>query len=319
MQKFIENLSNTIENIGFTKRYTTKLITKLSIIEINEYSADYNGYRDEEVVKSIFASYDFNTLDDILKFMKKSYRIKYKEIFKDLEDNCYSTTHLLDMIIEYGLGQYKPISPDQFLYMPDKNSNIIEENNYIKDDKQFYNIHYDDLLQLPTLIKTLEKPEYTLFYHTTNWKSLESILKHGPISSTGRRCLDFGILSSFYITPDLKTAIEWGKYKGKIWSSETSIIVFQIPTKKLRNYKEFKFPNDEWRKLTKSSRLCYDTKNELDDYGFVYGPMVANIHEIKQNIDPKTHKNIKWQMASKNNNSDKFLNKCLEYVIIIGK
>jgi hypothetical protein len=66
--------------------------------------------------------------------------------------------------------------------------------------------------------------------------------------------------------------------------------------------------------LTKSSRLCKDKRNDLDNYNFVYGPMVAIANS---NETPQPHNNIKWQLASKNNSSDKFLKKYLSHVIIL--
>jgi hypothetical protein len=219
------------------------------------------------------------------------------------------------MIIEYGLGNYDSIQ-DKFLYMPDKVSEwcIINKYNVYK---------LSDTSEIRDIIKNISdsqnvKNVYTHFYHTTNWSSAENIIENGPQFFKGRKCLDFGIFPSFYVTPDINTSIEWCEYKRLLWKNEVVIIIFSIPTSKLRSYKKFENADEEWKMLTKSSRLCKDKRNNLDNYNFVYGPMVANPNKIRyDNETPQPHNNIKWQLASKNNSSDKFLKKYLSHVIIL--
>ena len=53
------------------------------------------------------------------------------------------------------------------------------------------------------LKKRTQSGDYTVTFHATNWESALSIASTGPDFTSGRRCLDFGIRPSFYVTPDV--------------------------------------------------------------------------------------------------------------------
>ena len=240
-------------------------------------------------------------------------------MFKDLKTH-YSTIHLIQIIIEYGYGNYNPITTDLFLY----NKNV--SNTWYKYKTADNNIEYDyyNAEDYSDVIKALNEyqidlHQFTLYYHTTCWSSLQEIILEGPDSRSGRQCLDFGRTPSFYVTPDIKTAINWCQKRKINFQSECGIIIFALPIKKYDDYKIFEEATDEWKYLVKESRLC-KKKNLLDNMNFVYGPMLANIMDVKQdNIEAKTHSPVKWQLASKCRESDKILKKSIIGAIFIKK
>ena len=82
----------------------------------------------------------------------------------------------------------------------------------------------------------------------------------------------------------------------------------------------FSSATKNWINLTTDSRLCESSKNEMDDCDFVYGPMVANVHQVKYNKHKaRTHNPPKYQLASKNNTSDKLLQQSIHSFIWMSK
>jgi hypothetical protein len=153
----------------------------------------------------------------------------------------------------------------------------------------------------------IDSTKYQMYFHATNWDALQDIIENGPDCRDGRQCLDFGRTPSFYVTHDLKTAINWCEKKRIVFQSECGIVIFALPIKEYDDYKRFDSPTDEWKILVKDSRSCRK-KNELDRYNFVYGPMLENVEAVKKNnAMANAHNPIKWQLASKNPVSDKIL------------
>lgn len=77
---------------------------------------------------------------------------------------------------------------------------------------------------------------------------------------------------------------------------------------------------EKWVDLTTDSRLCKSSKNELDDADFVYGPMVANVHQVKYDLQKaKSHNPPKYQLASKSKQSDALLKAAIHSVLWIQK
>jgi hypothetical protein len=248
--------------------------------------------------------------------------------------------HILEMVIQYALGEFRPIGlPKQLFfvkeYIVDKwFEDDLETSSKIRRGIPIWHCNCNDSLlkTIDTMVSTLStenqgQSSITWLYHATNWSSVVSILSTGPNFLSGRKCVDFGIGPSFYVTPDLNHALEWCGKRSRMWQNETAIIVFRFDTneikKKQLKYYRFETPNADWIRLTKSSRLCRVVKNDLDKYDLVYGPMVANPIEIIQKAkDPKPHSPpsaIKYQYASKSRLSDDLLDMCIRGVLWLSK
>jgi hypothetical protein len=259
---------------------------------------------------------------------KRKYSILMSKYANELlaYDSSYTTSQIFDIIIQYTIGNYKPLTrPSANFFL--NNKQINEFSIILNDDKKdflMYNFSSNDSHTISSCIKlyeTKKKSGYKLFYHCSNWSSAKSIIDLGINHQFGRMCLDFGILRSFYMTPDINTAVQWGLKQKYFWSNEICIIIVQIPDHYLDNnntinsnnnifkIRSFKKADSDWVKYVTSSRQCMTKKNDLDTYDFVYGPMCSN-PEVKNNLDiPKTHrgKDIKFQLASKKDSSDAFM------------
>ena len=113
-----------------------------------------------------------------------------------------------------------------------------------------------------------------------------------------------------------------GCKKREMWFDEVAIIIFEMckSMKTVYAYKHFQNPNNEWQHITTSSRQCEVVKNYLDDFDFVFGPMVANPQDVASKISISTsHKIPKLQLASRSTEGDAFLKKRIIGVIWIAK
>lgn len=281
-------------------------------------------YNDEQAIKELFSYLpQHRDLTHILSGMKKQKRALYTTIFANLEYTCYSNEQLIELIIEYSFGRYKPLTSKHTKYFFNENP----ENEWIESPQNrkimFINSSFD-YKQVQGNIRTLFKNSAAneTYFHATNWKGALDILKHGPIYTMGRKCLDFGISPSFYVGPSLNEVFYWGQKKSEMFSHEIAIIIFQI-SKPLHSqfvYKHFETPDKEWQQITTISRQCEEVKNYLDDFDFVYGPMVANPQAVvKKEFMALSHKVPKLQLASKSKASDMFLKDQIVGVIWISK
>ena len=114
----------------------------------------------------------------------------------------------------------------------------------------------------------------------------------------------------------------WAKNKNNMWNNESAIVVFRFANynamKKNKSNKYFMDASNEWETVTTLSRKCQD--NILDDYDFIYGPMVANPYRVENHNEvAKPHNDIKWQFASKTYASDNILKKSIYGVIWLKK
>ena len=291
---------------GFKKNFIKALLGTQPAHVWDYYEKEYSvQHVIDELVKQIACT----NIEAVLTYMRKSSRMLYTEMFKDLKYH-YSVIHMIQIIIEYGNGRYNSISPFTFLYNPEIENTLYtyKRNNT---NYTYYNAsEYDDASDVIQLLN-IDTKQYRLYYHATNWDALQDILEDGPDSREGRQCLDFGRTPSFYVTHDIKTAINWCEKKKVNFQKECGIVIFALPIQEYADYKTFTKPNDEWKRLVKDSRMC-KKKNELDKYNFVYGPMLENAIEIKQDgVEAREHNPIKWQLASKNLISDLVLKKSM--------
>jgi len=302
--------------LGFKKTFIVALLKTEPKHVWTYYKKEYTV---QHVVDEIINNIESNNIDQVLQDMRKASRILFTKMFQDLKLH-YSVTHMIQIIIEYGNGKYNPISPHAFLYNPETVNTLFK---YKHNDTHFdyYNASDDDEVLNIVPLLNIDKTQYKMFYHATNWDALQDILEDGPDSREGRQCLDFGRTPSFYITHELKTAINWCTKRRLNFQDECGIVMFALPIQEYEDYKTFDGPNDEWKQLVKHSRSCRK-KNELDKYNFVYGPMLENVLDIKNiqtNVEAKPHNPIKWQLASKNPTSDKILKKCMIGAICMQK
>lgn len=237
--------------------------------------------------------------------------------FQKLVDTCYSIEQLLDVIIDYLLGLYTPISALSANYF--KSGHIVNE--WFDDPMlgRIYNVSPTKTRSvnkgiLYKMVRDAAVAGHTLFFHCTNWGGCQNILRQGVDYSKGRRCLDFGILPSFYLTPDLNGALEWGMKSRNYWGNEVAILIFRLDDDILNSeqaqhrVKYFEEATSEWYELTTNSRRCRSRRNALDKYDFVFGPMVANPTDVvKFDKEAVPHKTTKFQLASKTDDSDAYL------------
>lgn len=312
-QKYNDHIMSVLyETIGFKKSSITKLLKSVTKHEWSMYESNYNTF---DTISEIIHK-DINTYSAFIANIRKSIRDVYEKILLQIKDH-YNDIHLIDMIIEYAFGKYAPLIKNKsqlFLYNPTE-----VDKWFLKDNIHHYNLNETDCESALQLLRSNNSSNTKMFYHTTSWIFATKIMSKGPDHTKGRPCLDFGVEPSFYMTPTLNTAIDWVQSKRAIWRNECAILVFSLQ-ENLSRHKKNKFFTDasnEWETLTSSSRKCQD--NVLDDYNFVYGPMVANPFQIEHRDEvAKAHTEIKWQIASKNTKSDNILKKTLIGVIWIG-
>ena len=301
--------------VGFKNFFCRQLLKN---VDLTLYESNYSTFH---AVSEIINRYPL-TIQVLLKNTKASYRSIYSNIIANIQYH-YNDNHLVDIIIEYAFGKYKPVLTNPqifFLY----NAHILNQW-YEKDNIQHFNYdishdsyNYSD--NLTTNLKTIMKKKYQFVFHATNWSSALKILNKGPDHNKGRECLDFGVEPSFYMTPQINTALEWATNKSHMWYNEGAILIFALQDNmfKKKGNKYFMTASNEWETLTTSSRKCQE--NILDTYNFVYGPMVANPYKIENfNEKAKAHTDIKWQFASKNSISDSILKKIIYGIIWLKK
>jgi hypothetical protein len=240
--------------------------------------------------------------------------------------SSYSTHHLFDFAIEYLKGKYDPIGAigqSHLFHHPVQDEWFTDERH---PNVHFVNMHAplslnEEHMRALTIHPRLQQtPNTRIFYHGTNWGGSLSILER--INHVfGRKCLDFGILNSFYCTPHLSDALQWCEKHRDGWKSELCIVAFRVPYPLPFNTKIFKDVDAEWRKLVKDSRLCKQRINDLDRYDFVYGPMCANPIPIqRKNATAVPHRpTMKFQLCSKTDRADEYLQQCMTCIAFFPK
>lgn len=282
------------------------------------------AYSDEEILKSIardFVVPKATSIQDLVHPMRVKFKTKFLEIITPLEDSSYDLTHLSDIIVEYATNKYKRLAVPgcKYLYERGHTQDTWEVEPALGHNIRICNtanIHDDNVShQLRRVLNTLN--ESKLLFHCTNWDGARNICHKGPKYALGRQCLDFGVLPSFYVTPHIETAIEWGVKSSERWGNEIAFLVFRDITSHIRKTRTFSHPDKAWQELTTKSRRCQD--NVLDNMQLVCGPMVANSKQVQLGIETsRTHAHIKYQVASKSDVSDAALKSALIGVLFCG-
>ena len=308
------------EQYGWRKSFIRKSITHDFANEIEDYS----------IIDSLTAllekEFNKNPLElseeTLYKLGLKRVKARlYYSIIEDLINTCYTNEQLLQIIAEYAYGWNDPIGlpGKSYLY----NENVIETW-FTHSNKQCINIKNINDKNIDKLMSIMPEihanKSHTLFFHATSWKSYDNILRDGIDHTLGRTCLDFGKRSSFYMTPNIYDAINWCKKSSKHWCKECGILIFSIEFANANiKQKIFKTNNKEWQDNVKESRLC-KSRQILDSYDMVYGPMCANVHQVKKlDAIPIPHNPIKFQLASKTDKCDVFITECFRGVLYFYK
>lgn len=289
----------------------TKLGLKASIkLDIDPEESLQDNIRNN--FDKLVTSYD-KPLEDILKeigFTKRHTEL-YLKITKDLDS--YSNSQLVDIIIEYATGKYEPIAhPTQSFWFENKPDVFFEQ---VIDTKPVKVLNCTRA-KLPALQQHIEcLGTDNLLYHAANWGGALSIVNDGPLTTIGRRCLDFGMTPSFYMSLKIEIAVDMALKYTQMWHNELAIVIFK-PIK-LDKEKIFASPNQEWKQLTGLSRQC--KLNDLDKLKYIYGPMVSNAKDASIGKPPRTHNPIRYQVAVKGSKATKELAKNIVCVIFIQK
>jgi hypothetical protein len=283
--------------------------------------------RDEDLVRAFsdkwHNSQGFDeTIEKTLLNMGVSSRAAKKADYaiSPLLNTCYTYSQLMRIAVNYLLGYYKPISPQNVthFYKPDVLNTWIP---FVLKDVQYqvmnvpYSCSSSVYPQMQTILKkSFKNADHDLYFHTSSWQNCIRILRKIN-HAKGHECQDFGVTPSFYMSDDMYNALEWGYILRKKFGDEIGTIVFSLPKTfpKYLNYKELK--DDEWISGVVKSRQCVSLEDyeynisEVEDYDLIYGNMLANPQRVLEGGKPMTHKPPKKQLASKSDDSDRFLQK----------
>jgi len=287
-----DDVFDKLFKIGFEQTYINRVMALFDKDQWRRLTGEDAYLSEDHIIDDLVDLIDeiSPNIDHVLLNIRESERAEYKRITDDIREH-YSTLHLVQIIIDFANGKYNPISTNKFLYNPTHVSDWYDYND---------TYHYYNAVDKNDVYKAIDdlnvERTYELYYHATNWDGIQNILKYGPKYLKGRLCLDFGIKESFYLTPDVDMAIEWACKERFMF--EGGIVVFALRLSQYRNRKEFSSANAQWKALVKSSRQCLVKENELDEFDFVFGPMLNN---------STPYHPTKWQLASKNEVSDGIL------------
>ncbi len=310
----VKSLFDVMVSKGYSRDYLNNKFNKLTNKDLTQY------YGNEEYFIKDAAMYVIQQLPPeiflydglvLAGFTEESAREAYEAI-ELLINTSYSQQQLYEIAINYLVSDiYEPLTSSKANYYisPETVGFSVEYKN-----TNIFNIQYkcENTNTVKDFIQTLLPPNMNLYYHATNWRSCLSILD-GVNHNKGSDCLDFGYTNSFYLSPDLSTALRWGSANEKRFKKEIAIVVFaiqKIPSD--INILEYKSPTKGWAYFVELSRKCLiENYNKLDDYDFVKGPILANPQKVIDKTEaPRAIKNS-IQLASKTEEADKFLDSCL--------
>jgi hypothetical protein len=298
----------------FLKRFDDTMMNGYNIYSFieqlaKEYVKRRIDFRDESLTL-----FDIYTTIGLLPSKATEISKVCKKLWED--DAPYTKEQVVEIGIEYLIGKYTPMtSPTtKYLFSPDAINRwfdvTIREQTYScinipKRCKDTYN------LKLSYPLHSHNSETNDLHFHTTSWQSSIRIM-NDLNHALGRPCLDFGTNPGFYMSQNIKTALEWGQNNDKVYGQEVAILVFSLPKQFPRAKVTFKnLEGNLWKNVTKQSRLCtnrYLELSEISSYDLLFGNMVANPKQIiEKGAEPLTHNPPKTQLVSKHKKGDIFL------------
>jgi hypothetical protein len=327
----VKSLFDEMVSKGYSRKYLTKQFSKLRDIDLEQYYGEEEYFIKDAAMH--FFEKNSNIKPSVEQFIQAGFSEEaaqkgFKAIELMIDNSSYTYDQLYEMVVDYLVtNKYSAIesSKKNFFYHPDIIGQEIPYNN-----SRLFNIPYKFINKeqskqtiynyLSNILNKYNKNNTTFYFHTTNWDGCKNVIrgvKHGE----GRRCLDFGYLESFYLSPHLELAINWGFGKNYFFNNEVAIVIFAVSkfpkNLKLMNYKS---ATKDWANNVFLSRLCdLDNYNELDDYDFVQGPLLANPQKVKENKEEPIPIRNKIQLASKTFESDQFLDTCLLGAFVFSK
>jgi hypothetical protein len=242
-----------------------------------------------------------------------------------LQNTCYTNAQLIQIAIQYVMGEFKPMTPPDTSHF--FSPNRIEEwisyrNTHLMNIKEVCSTTL--ATKLETFLKPIVKDDTLCFFHTTSWENSIRIVTQLD-HKNGNPCLDFGVTPSFYVSDKLVHALEWGEHLQKRHSNEIATVLFAIPTSFPRHLRVKELGGAEWKSAVVKSRHCVRLEPhevnipEIAHYDLVYGDMLANPQQVLENKQPRTHKPPKKQLASKSYNADRFLHDCIVGIFVYSK
>ena len=242
------------QNNGWRKAYINKSI-KL------DFAIETKNFCDSDILTEKL-QYEYKRLnspelsEDILYTLGlKKFKAKlYFKIIKDLIGTSYTNDQLLEIIAEYATGKFDTkIDPRKgFLY----NEEIVDVW-YEFQGIQCLNIKTDIYLTVEqSIAKFVNNKNKYVFFHATSWENYFKIMRKGINHMAGRRCLDFGVYPSFYMTPYHLDAIQLCEKSYHLWKNMFCIMIFTTSALKDvegMSFRRFEKDSIEWQKLVKDS------------------------------------------------------------------
>lgn len=300
---FLDNISNTLYAIGFTKTISNHvgsiLTESFGDLETGGESC-YTGLQLVEIgIEYIFGlAYQNIAADNVMHYFEPPGSGYKNDMWFKIEDygRAKSTYYICNSSLKISYGRKGGNNTGAVYKNMAKNiKNLLVELGDSGDDN------------------TLSS-ENKLLYHTTTWSGALSIM-HKIRHSVGRECLDFGLLPGFYMGTRLKDTIEWGAKIANMNrnNDEIATVLFLLPRKYPNDIRYKKIDGKEWENIVRMSRKCqktieYQELTQLEDIDLIYGDIACNPHGIvKNNEVPQKCKDNKKQLVSKSEVADKFL------------
>lgn len=310
IEPILEAFQDTQWRLSFVKRK----LTNLKISDPDETP--------HETVQRLGCSWfeqavlEYRDLEDVFYAIgwKRKIAKKLGRVMSPLVNTNYTDNQLFDLAFEYVLGKCDPIgNPEDRLMFPKKPVNEWFEYSFRPSAQPAIPmIQVSNKEDIPRLAMTnrlvdASNPNKVVYYHATNWRSVQYIFRKLNHMAS-RKCLDFGMTPSFYVTPDINVALEWCEKNREYWQDQVCILQFNMPKRLPYDVKWYKKPTKEWMEYVWDSRRCKKEMIELDYYDFVYGPMCANTTQMKRyGVSPVPHTPMKMQLCSKTDRADKVL------------
>ena len=315
----VHQLMQFFQKCGWESSFLERKFAKATDSMLRDYtSAQWvEGLTQQWLLQSGYKSTIANTFISI--GFQRSVANHLDTLLSPFIDSSYDEEQIILKGIVYVLGKYKELAPDiEFLH----NSDIVQEP-YTLGRIQGINVRMvcnpASYTRLNNVLPAFPlAPGHRRFYHVTNWDSAEKIqrrIQHGK----GRDHTDFGANPAFYLSPSLVDPLEWGEKNGVFWKNEIAILLFHVPYIADIRWKDLK--DDEWSSVVRYARNpdMDDDAPELEGYDVVYGPMLSNTTQVRNGGIPRTHFPIKYQLASKSDAGDRFLQSCMIACIYFNK